>query len=274
MPGALYLIGTPIGNLGDVSPRVIETLKSLDVLYCEDTRVTGKLLQLIGVKTPLRALSDDHGQEHWDSAVQAALAGQQVGFASDAGMPGVSDPARKLTRSAWAAGLAPQVIPGPSALSTLLSACPFVDSGFVFKGFAPRRPGERASFIAELRDSPLPSFFFESPMRAHELLDELCAALEPERQLLIGREMTKLHEQYALFNAGQWPEQREAIPAKGEFSLAVAARPVLERNADAEAAAAALVRLEASGFSRKDAARALAAVWDIGVNEVKKLSYL
>ncbi|MCC7477843.1 16S rRNA (cytidine(1402)-2'-O)-methyltransferase [bacterium] len=274
MSGALYLIGTPIGNLGDVSPRVTETLRSLDLLYCEDTRMTAKLLQLIGVKLPLRALSDDHGQEHWDSAVQAALDGQRIGFVSDAGMPGVSDPARRLTRSAWQAGMAPQVIPGPSALSTLLSACPFVDNSFVFKGFAPRKPGERSRFVAELRDSPLPCFFFESPLRAHALLEELCAAVEPERLILVGREMTKLHEQYALFMAEQWAEERGRIPERGEYSLAVAARPQTERSAEAEAASAALVRLEASGFSRKDAAKALAAVWDIGLNEIKKLSYL
>lgn len=274
MTGRLYIIGTPIGNLADMTPRATETLRGLDVLYCEDTRVTGKLLQLLGLSgVELRALSDDAPAGRYGDAVAEVRSGRAVGFSADAGMPGISDPARRLTRAAWDGGVTPLVIPGVSALPTLLAACPFLANSFRFAGFAPRKGGERAQFAAELRDSDEPTVFFESPRRVHGLLDELCAALEPERELLIGRELTKLHEQLVLLKAEQWPELRAGVPELGEFTLVVAGRPEQRREPDAEAAHAALVRLREAGFSSRDAARALAAALDLAPNQVKKLGY-
>lgn len=274
MSGQLLLIGTPIGNLGDITQRAAEILRSLDVLYCEDTRVTAKLLRHLGAAAPLRSLSDDAPEQRWGEAVAEALAGKRVGFATDAGMPGVSDPGRKLVRAAWAVGLTPTVIPGPSSVSALLAACPFVDNAFRFVGFSPRKAGERQAWIEGVARSPEPCFFFEAPTRVHALLDELCAAVEPERQVLIGREMTKLHEQLVLFAAAQWPGLRESIPARGEFTLAVAGRAAeTAPGFDAERARAALGRLAAAGFSQRDAVQALAAAWDVPLNEVKRLAY-
>jgi 16S rRNA (cytidine1402-2'-O)-methyltransferase len=274
MSGQLLLIGTPIGNLGDLTYRAAETLRSLDVLYCEDTRVTAKLLRHLGASVPLRSLSDDAPEQRWGEAVAEALAGKRVGFATDAGMPGVSDPGRKLTRAAWAAGLTPTVIPGPSSVSALLAACPFVDNAFRFVGFPPRKAGERKAWIEGVAKSPEPCFFFEAPTRVHALLDALCASVEPERQVLIGREMTKLHEQLELFAAAQWPGLRESIPARGEFTLAVAARAAgTVSSLDAEHALAALARLAAAGFSKRDAVKALAGAWDVPLNDMKRLAY-
>jgi len=273
MAGKLYLIGTPIGNLGDVTRRAAEVLASLDALYCEDTRVTSKLLAHLGISLPLRALSDDHSDQRWAEPVQLALQGKRVGFVTDAGMPGASDPGRRLCRAAWEAGVTPAVIPGPSSVSTLLAACPFIDSSFLFVGFAPRKAGERRDFCARIAAADDPCLFFESPLRVHALLGELCAVLEPERQLLIGREMTKLHEQFVLFFAGEWAEITERVPALGEFTVAVAARPEPVKLHGSEEALAALQRLTGAGFSKRDAVKALAAVWEMPANELKKLSY-
>jgi 16S rRNA (cytidine1402-2'-O)-methyltransferase len=271
--GMLYIIGTPIGNLADMSPRCVETLRGLDVLYCEDTRVTAKLLSHLGVSVPTRALSDDIGPGRIAEAVAAVQAGKQVGFASDAGMPGISDPARRLTEAAWTAGIPPQVIPGPSALATLLAACPFVENSFTFVGFAPRKAGEREVFYQRIAESTEPTVFFESPRRAHGLLDELCGVLPDARRILLGREMTKLHEQFALFSAGEWPQLRPLIPELGEFSIAVEGAAPQPRDIDVEAGRAALQRLKAAGFSSRDAVRALAAALDIPLNAAKKLDY-
>jgi 16S rRNA (cytidine1402-2'-O)-methyltransferase len=273
MGGELYIIGTPIGNLADMTPRGVETLRSLDVLFCEDTRVTGKLLMHLGVSVPMRALSDDIGPARIAEAIALVQQGKRVGFSTDAGMPGISDPARRLTDAAWAAGIVPRVIPGVSALATLLAACPFVDNSFAFLGFAPRKAGERDVFYKRITESTDPCVFFESPRRIHRLLDELCGVLPDARCLLIGREMTKLHEQYLLFSAGEWDEVRGSIPELGEFSVAVEGAPVDEREIDADAARAALERLKQAGFSSRDAVKALAAALDIPPNAAKKLSY-
>lgn len=271
--GAIILIGTPIGNLGDMTPRAVEALRGLDVLFCEDTRVSGPLLTHFGLQLPLRALSDDLPQARVDEAVELARRGKRVGFVSDAGMPGVSDPARRLTRSAWAAGITPQVVPGVSAVATLLSVCPFVDGPFSFAGFAPRKPGEIRQFAASLATSRQPSLCFCGRSRVHALFDALCSMVEPERQMLIGREMTKLYEGYTLLTAGQWPGVREIIPAKGEFTIAVAAVPSVETPLDEQAARDALDRLSQAGFSRRDALRALSAVLGMPANRLKKLGY-
>lgn len=274
MAGELFLIGTPIGNLGDLTQRARETLGSLDVLYCEDTRHTSKLTTHLGLSLPLRALSDDHGEARSREAITAVQSGQRVGFVTDAGMPGVSDPGRRLVRAAWDAGITPVIIPGPSSVGTLLAACPFVANRFRFLGFPPRKPGERSRFIAELAASPDPCFFFEAPGRVLKVLDELCAALEPTRSLLIGREMTKLYEQLVLLNAGDWADRRTGLKEVGEYTVAVAAKPedTDSEHDDAELKAA-LDRLLAAGFSKRDAVRALAAAWEISANDLKKLLY-
>ncbi len=271
--GRLYIIGTPIGNLADMTPRGVETLRSLDVLYCEDTRVTAKLISHLGISIPTRALSDDFGPGRIDEALGAVQSGKRVGFASDAGMPGISDPARRLTEAAWRAGVVPQVIPGVSALSTALAACPFIENGFRFAGFPPRKPGERTQFVVAAAESPEPIVFFESPRRVHTILDELCATLEPRRRVLIARELTKLHEQLVLFEADEWAAVKTTILELGEFTVVIEGRAEVPEDLDADAARKSLERLKAAGFTTRDAARALAAVLDVGVNVVKKLDY-
>ncbi len=273
MQGRLYLIGTPIGNLSDISPRALETLRSLNRLYCEDTRVTSKLLSHFGIKLPLHALSDDMPASKWAQAVKAVTVGQQVGFCCDAGMPGVSDPGRKLVREAWKKGVVPIVIPGPSSVGALLAACPFVGQSFRFRGFAPRKKNERTSFIDDLVSSLEPSMFFEAPQRIHKFLDERCLTVEPEREIMIGREMTKMHEQIALFQASEWDDISEKVPEIGEFTVAVAPLSSPPPSHEDSEITAAFERLLTTGFSKRDAVKALAAAWDISPNDIKRLTY-
>lgn len=274
MRGELYLIGTPIGNMSDLTDRAQKTMRHLSVLFCEDTRVTGKLLKLLGLGIPLRALSDDHGPERIREAISAINHGQRVGFVTDAGMPGVSDPGRRLVRAAWEAGITPRIIPGPSSVGTLLAACPFVDNSFYFLGFPPRKKNDKAVFVNQLVELREPGFFFESPQRVHALLDSLCASLEPERELLIGREMTKMHEQILLFTAGKWEQHKPKVPEVGEYTVAVAPRPPeAEPDFSRDELLNALERLIVAGFSKRDAVKALAAAWEVQPNELKKLLY-
>jgi 16S rRNA (cytidine1402-2'-O)-methyltransferase len=271
--GRLFIIGTPIGNLADISRRALDTLASLDILYCEDTRVSGKLLQHFAINVKTRALSDDHGGARWQEAVQEVLDGRKVGYVSDAGMPGISDPARRLTEAAWQAGVVPQVIPGPSALDSAIAACPFVQGRFCFAGFAARRAGEREQFLEDLRLSAEPTAFFESPLRVHALLDDLCARLEPARRLLIGRELTKMFEQLILFDASEWPEVKGRVPAKGEFTVVVEGAPEVKRVLSDDEVAQVFQRLLDRGFSRRDATNATAAALELTTNRVKQLTY-
>lgn len=273
MSGRLFLIGTPIGNLADFSPRAQSILRELDVLFCEDTRTTGKLLSHFGIRAHTRSLSDDSPDSAWQDAVAMVRQGLKVGYVSDAGMPGLSDPGRRLVRAAWEAGEIPSVIPGPSAVGTLLAACPFISKQFQFMGFAPRKKGERESFIEELATAPYPSFFFESPHRAHQLLEDLTLRLEPGRELMIGREMTKLFEQVLLFTAAEWPRLADDVPQVGEFTIAVDRAPAAEHDPAAPGALDMVKRLVDAGFSQRDAIKATAIALGMQPNDVKNLVY-
>ena len=229
MPGELFLIGSPIGNLGDVSRRQLRILGTLDVLYCEDTRVTHKLLSHFGIsRVNLRSLPDDSKPSAWKKAIHEVDAGRKVGFITDAGMPGVSDPGRKLVRQAFESGIIPQVIPGCSALGTLLAACPFVDNNFAFHGFIPKTGGKRTDALKAIADSTMPVLYFDSPHRVRENMLELCELLEEEREVLIGREMTKMHEEFVLFRPAEVETVFKKIKIAGEFSIAVSGRHVNE----------------------------------------------
>lgn len=273
MTGRLFLIGTPIGNLGDLSPRAQATLRELDVLYCEDTRTTAKLLSHFEIKANARSLSDDSPDNAWDEAVAMVKQGLKVGYVSEAGMPGLSDPGRRLTRAAWAAGETPVVIPGPSAVGTLLAACPFISRHFLFLGFAPRKKGERDAFLDALSSAPEPTFFFESPHRALQLLEELIPRLEPERELMIGREMTKLFEQVLLFKAADWQRIAPDVPEVGEFTIAVDKAPEIQRDVAALDVQGKVKQLVDGGMSQRDAIKAAAVMLDLHPNEVKKMVY-
>ncbi len=192
--GMLSLVGTPIGNLADASPRVLETLRAADVLLCEDTRVTSKLLARFTIRVPLERCDENVIANRVESVVSRVASGQRVAFVSDAGMPGVSDPGQRLVDAALDAGLPVEVIPGPSAVTCALVASGLAMDHFFFEGFLPRKAGERSRRLAELAPVPGALVFYESPHRVLASLASIADAF-PARRVALVRELTKLHEE-------------------------------------------------------------------------------
>ncbi len=207
-PAALVLVATPIGNLGDLSPRAVKALASADVIACEDTRRTRALLSHAGVPTPTLVVVNDHTEAGAArDLVRRLHEGQRVVVVTDAGMPGVSDPGERLVRAAVAEGIAVEVVPGPSAALAALVVSGLPAGRFVFEGFLPRKGSARTERLAVLRDETRTAVLFESPHRIARTLADLVAALGPERSVAVARELTKLHEEVfrgTLADAVQW----------------------------------------------------------------------
>ena len=222
----LYIIGTPIGNLGDISFRAAEILKGADLVACEDTRRTLKLLTHLGIRVKMLSCRSQNEEFAAEKVLEALSRGQTVAYASDAGTPALSDPGAVLARAAARAGHDVIPVPGPSAFAALLSVAGGVDKTVVFEGFLSPKPGRRKSRLKELMAMDAACVIYESPYRVLKLLGDI-AEIDRERYICIGREMTKLHEQYIrgpaaeiLENLGQKKEQI------GEFSLYISGNKI------------------------------------------------
>lgn len=213
MSGCLYMVGTPIGNLSDMSPRVAEAFRAADAICCEDTRVTSKLLAHLGISKTLIRCDENVIVQCAPELVDRLLAGETLAFASDAGMPSVSDPGQVLVDAARDAGVEVQVIPGPSACVTALVASGISCEHFFFEGFLPRKHGERVRRLSELACVPGALLFYESPHRAAASLQAI-AQVFPKRRVALCRELTKLHEEVLRDVA---PALLETVLARGEM---------------------------------------------------------
>ena len=213
MSGCLYMVGTPIGNLSDMSPRVAEAFRVVDAICCEDTRVTSKLLAHLGISKTLIRCDENVIVQRAPELVDRLLAGETLAFASDAGMPSVSDPGQVLVDAARDAGVEVQVIPGPSACVTALVASGISCEHFFFEGFLPRKHGERVRRLSELACVPGALLFYESPHRAAASLQAI-AQVFPKRRVALCRELTKLHEEVLRDEA---PALLETVLARGEM---------------------------------------------------------
>ena len=263
--GGLIVVGTPIGNLGDLSPRAAEAFRRADAVCCEDTRVTGKLLAHIGVEKPLVRCDENVIAARATGLVERMQAGEVLAYASDAGMPGISDPGQAFVEAARAAGVAVEVVPGPVASATALVASGIPCDHFFFEGFLPRRAGERERRLRQLAAVPGALIFYESPHRIAATL-EIVATVFPAREAALCRELTKLHEEVLRLPA---PELFADVAArdqvKGEIVLVVAppaADELVALAAGAPAAAAVGTPGEAADADaalRRDIADALAA---------------
>ena len=254
----LVLVGTPIGNLGDLSPRAAAALGDADAVCCEDTRRTGRLLQHAGVARPPLIVVNDHTETRAIAGVLARLArGERVAVVTDAGMPGISDPGERLVRAAVEAGHEVEVVPGPSAAITALVASGLPTGRFAFEGFLPRKGSGRTARLQELATEERTIVLYEAPHRLARTVSDLGAACGTDRQVAIGRELTKLHEEHwrgTLGDAAVWAQ--EAAP-RGELVVVVdGAAPAAEADADAiEAAVAGELR---AGATARDAAATVA----------------
>ena len=218
--GTLYVVGTPIGNLEDITLRAIRVLREVDLVAAEDTRVTRTLLAAHDVRTALTSYHEFSGPEKVRRLVER-LAESDVALVSDAGMPGLSDPGFPLIRAAIEAGMPVVPIPGPSAILAAVVASGLPMHAFCYLGFLPRKSGERRRFLAALADTPHTTVVFESPHRVVAALTDVAAVLGSRRPLAVGRELTKKFEEIARGPAGELAEQFGRRTPRGEFTLVI-----------------------------------------------------
>ena len=256
----LQLVATPIGNLGDLSPRAAAALRDADLVCCEDTRRTGRLFELAGIVRSARFLRiDDHTEaDRVGDVLDRVRAGDRVVVVTDAGMPGIADPGERLVRAAVDAGVPVEVIPGPTAAVTALVASGLPSGRFVFEGFLPRRGADRTTRLAELAGERRTLVVFEAPHRIAATLADLVATLGADRRVAVARELTKLHEEVwrgSLEGAVAWAS---AGPIAGELVIVVEGAPPAAPATEADVEEAALAAL-AEGLSARDAAARIAA---------------
>ncbi len=252
----LVLIGTPIGNLGDLSPRVVEVLRDADVIACEDTRRTRKLLSHAGIAADgrLRAVHAHNEDQEAERIVEEVRAGRTVAYATDAGMPGVSDPGARVVLACRTAGLPVQVVPGPSAALAALALSGFSADRFVFEGFLPRKGKSRVERLDEIATEPRTVVLFEAPNRVAATLDDLVAACGDSRLVCVAREITKLHEEVLHGPLGVAAEVARIAEPRGEHAIVVDGLPVVAAVVtDATVEDAVLDALE-RGLSARDTA--------------------
>ena len=220
--GRLTIIATPIGNLGDVSPRAAEALTSAEVWYVEDTRVSGRLQTHLGIKRPMKVLNDHSPDGKVAEYAQAVSDGQIACLLSDAGTPVLSDPGTVLIEACYELGAGVDAIPGPSAVTTALGLSGFYAQRFVFLGYPPRKTGALKDLLAPFAGSALTIVIFESPHRFGKVLDA-CFAVLGERRYAICRELTKIHQQVWRATLPETPDESQ-VPHKGEVTLVVEGR--------------------------------------------------
>lgn len=263
MEGKLYLCPTPIGNLEDITLRVIHTLEACQAVYCEDTRRTGQLLRHLGVAKPLVSCHAHNEAQRGQEIVERVLAGEAIAYASDAGMPGISDPGERLIQRCQAAGAPYEVLPGPSASLTALVASGLRVQEAVFVGFLPRSGKERREWIARLGRQTGSLILYESPLRLSDTAKELAQAWG-DRPAVLCRELTKLHQQVLPASLEALGRLYEAQPPKGECVLVVGGRP--PEGPATESLEDTLLRLLQGGLRAKDAARQASDLLDVPRN--------
>jgi len=226
----LYIIGTPIGNLGDLTFRAAEILKKADCVACEDTRQTLKLLSSLGIRVKMLSCRSQNEESAARKVIALLEEGGTVVYASDAGTPALSDPGAMLARKVLEAGHEVIPIPGPSAFSTLVSVSGGLDKTVIFEGFLSPKPGRRRSRLRELLDTGYGFVLYESPFRVLKLFEDL-ADLDSGRYVCVGREMTKVHEEYLRGSAGDLcgilQKKAEKNEIRGEFSVYVSGKKLI-----------------------------------------------
>jgi 16S rRNA (cytidine1402-2'-O)-methyltransferase len=268
--GKLLIIGTPIGNLGDLTPRAIDALKSADLVLCEDTRHTRKLLTHFGIDKPTQRFDDHTEDARGGTFADRIEAGETVALVSDAGMPVISDPGFRLVRIARERGLAIEPIPGPFAGVLALVASGIAPLPFSFLGFTPHRHGERSEFYRRLATLGHTAIVYESPERLLESLRDALAILG-DVEVSVAREMTKLHEEFIHGTIREVVDILQDRAVKGEVTIVFAAAAPVTREVTPEEVSAEFERLRAGGMRRNDAVKAVAEKFGLRKNEVYKM---
>lgn len=270
--GTLYVVATPLGHLGDLSVRAAELFRRVPLVAAEDTRRTRILLSHLGARPRLISYHAHSTSGATQSILTALLDGQDVALVSDAGTPGVSDPGMALVTEVRSAGYAVVPLPGPSAVTTALSAAGLPADRYLFLGFLPRKGPERARLLARIAQEEWTTVLFEAPGRVGELLADLAAGCDGTRRAVVARELTKIHEE---FRSGTLAElaaifQDEAL--RGECTVVVEGAAAAPAGDGLERGRAAAARLLAAGVSRKETAALLSELFGVARNEAYKLT--
>ena len=271
---ALYLVGTPIGNLEDITFRALRILKSVDLIAAEDTRHTGKLLHHYQITTPQVSYHQHNHHQRLPELLQHLHSGKSVALVSDAGMPSISDPGYELVKACVEADIEIIPIPGVTALITALAASGLPTINFSFEGFLPTKPKARKAHLESLKGETRTLIFYESPHRLRQTLADFATVFGSERQIVLGRELTKIHEEFwrGTIDAAiaLYREQRQP---KGEYTLVVAGKEKTSKIVLSEAEIKAeLQQLLDQGMTRSQASRHLAEITSLPRRQIYELS--
>ena len=269
MAGMLYLVPTPIGNLGDISQRCRETLENADFIAAEDTRVSLKLLNHLGIKKSLVSYYEHNKAFKGDKIVERILAGETCALVSDAGSPAISDPGEDLVKQCHEAGIVVCAIPGPCAAITALSISGQATGRFCFEGFLSTSKKSRREHLESLRKEQRTMIFYEAPHKLLSTLEDMAEAFGSDRGISLCRELTKLHEEVVRTTLGEAVAKYTENSPKGEFVLIVAgAEPEVQESASENDAADRVRQLMVEGLSRKDAIKQTAKELNLPKNVV------
>ncbi len=271
-PRTLYVVGTPIGNLEDMTFRAVRILQTVDMIAAEDTRHTGKLLQHFEIKTPQLSYHEHNRTSRIPELLEYLANDKAIALVSDAGMPGISDPGYELIEACIEAGINVVPIPGASAAITALSAAGLPTDRFVFEGFLPAKTQQRREHLESLQTESRTLIFYESPHRLQDTLQDLAQMLGSDRQIVLGRELTKLYEEFwrgTIAEAIAHYSQREP---QGEYTLVLAGIPPSQPQLTQEELKAELKQLISQGISRSQASRQLAKVTSLPRRQLYQLA--
>lgn len=266
MSGRLFLVGTPIGNLGDMTERAKETLAGVDVVAAEDTRRTGRLLSRFGIKRPLVSLFEGNEVRRTAELLTALREGRDVALVTDAGMPLISDPGHRLVRACVDEGIDVRVVPGPSAVTAALAVSGLPSDRFVFEGFLPRKAGDRRECLRSLGDEQRTIVVFESPVRLETLLRDVLEELG-DRRVAVARELTKLHEEVVRGRVSEVLARIAVAEPKGEVVVVIEGRAGGDDVALPELVVEAR-RLVDDGMRKREAASSVAKRHDASANAI------
>jgi len=257
MSGQLILVATPIGNLGDISERMKQVLEQADLIACEDSRHSGRLVKHMGITSPKYIVVNDHTErDACNGIVEAILGGKTVALITDAGTPGISDPGSVVVQAVIAAGLSVTAVPGPAALIMALIISGIPTTRFVFEGFLPRSGRDRAERLADIASEMRTVIFYEAPHRIARTLSDLATACHPDRLIAVTRELTKMHEEVWRGSVSEAALHFATVEAMGEFVVVLAAAEA-PLPADEDLIKEALVHEFSTGLSTRDAVDAV-----------------
>lgn len=251
--GRLFVCATPIGNLEDASIRLLKTLRQVDIIACEDTRQTLKLLNRYKIKKPLISYHEHSKPEKEDYIIELLREGKDIALVSDAGMPAISDPGERLVKKAITAGIKLEVIPGPSALIAALAISGMDTTAFVFEGFLPSRSSQRRERLEMLNEETRTIILYEAPHRLLACLQDIQEIMGEERKLAIARELTKVHEEVKRGSVAELHEYYSLNPPRGEISIIIEGKTVVIKPRSLEEITREVEELLEQGMDKKEA---------------------